>query len=178
MIAMDTPETYISADEIASRIPDGALIGIPKEDGGVAMEVTGLVEVIAGCVHLLPAWASHGFALTTIVVTLAVVMSTFMSNTAAANVLVPMVVAVGTASGGAGVGGQLAILTALACSFAMAMPVSTPPNAIAFATGKIPAIALVRSGGLVSMICIIVLLMGYQLVIPWILRGVSLGGLP
>ena len=40
MTAMDAPETYISADQIASRIPDGALIGIPKEDGGVAMEVT------------------------------------------------------------------------------------------------------------------------------------------
>ncbi|MBT6284157.1 MAG: CoA synthetase, partial [Rhodospirillaceae bacterium] len=37
---MDIPESYISVDEIASRIPDGALIGVPKEDGGVAMEVT------------------------------------------------------------------------------------------------------------------------------------------
>ncbi len=37
---MQVPESYISADEIASRIPDGALIGVPKEDGGVAMEVT------------------------------------------------------------------------------------------------------------------------------------------
>ena len=37
---MDIPESYISADEIASRIPDGALIGVPKEDGGVAMEIT------------------------------------------------------------------------------------------------------------------------------------------
>tara|TARA_R110000868_G_scaffold29889_15_gene111095 strand:- start:2864 stop:3697 length:834 start_codon:yes stop_codon:yes gene_type:complete len=37
---MNIPESYISADEIASRIPDGALIGVPKEDGGVAMEVT------------------------------------------------------------------------------------------------------------------------------------------
>jgi len=37
---MQVPQSYISADEIASRIPDGALIGVPKEDGGVAMEVT------------------------------------------------------------------------------------------------------------------------------------------
>ena len=37
---MSVPETYLSADEIASRIPDGALIGIPKEDGGVSMEIT------------------------------------------------------------------------------------------------------------------------------------------
>ncbi|MGB0630707.1 MAG: CoA transferase subunit A [Alphaproteobacteria bacterium] len=37
---MSVPETYLSADEIASRIPDGALIGVPKEDGGVSMEIT------------------------------------------------------------------------------------------------------------------------------------------
>ena len=37
---MSVPETYLSADEIASRIPDGALIGVPKEDGGVSMELT------------------------------------------------------------------------------------------------------------------------------------------
>lgn len=37
---MSLPESYIATDEIASRIPDGALIGIPKEDGGVAMEIT------------------------------------------------------------------------------------------------------------------------------------------
>lgn len=37
---MNIPESYISADQIASRIPDGALIGVPKEDGGAAMEIT------------------------------------------------------------------------------------------------------------------------------------------
>ncbi len=37
---MPVPETYLSSDEIASRIPDGALIGVPKEDGGVSMEIT------------------------------------------------------------------------------------------------------------------------------------------
>lgn len=37
---MSVPETYLSADEIASRIPDGALIGVPKEDGGASMEIT------------------------------------------------------------------------------------------------------------------------------------------
>ena len=30
---MDAPEIYLSADEIASRIPDGALIGVPKGIG-------------------------------------------------------------------------------------------------------------------------------------------------
>tara|TARA_B100000700_G_scaffold319555_1_gene414895 strand:- start:9912 stop:10733 length:822 start_codon:yes stop_codon:yes gene_type:complete len=37
---MQVPEAYLSSDEIASCIPDGALIGVPKEDGGVSMEIT------------------------------------------------------------------------------------------------------------------------------------------
>ena len=37
---MTMPESYISVEEISAAIPDGALIGVPKEDGGVAMAVT------------------------------------------------------------------------------------------------------------------------------------------
>lgn len=37
---MTVPDTYSTVDELADRIPDGALIGVPKEDGGVAMELT------------------------------------------------------------------------------------------------------------------------------------------
>ncbi|MEM1098783.1 MAG: DASS family sodium-coupled anion symporter [Planctomycetota bacterium] len=145
---------------------------------GVAMSETGLIEVIAQ----MPFAQFQGFLLAAIVVVLGVTMSTFMSNTATANVLVPMVIAIGlggmnaAADGtGGGVAIQLAVLTALACSFAMAMPVSTPPNAIAFATGKIPAATLIRSGGLLSIICVATLLVGYQFVMPVFLKMV-LGG--
>lgn len=37
---MNVPENYLSADQMASRIPDGALVGIPKADSGVAMEIS------------------------------------------------------------------------------------------------------------------------------------------
>lgn len=134
---------------------------------GKAMEVSGLIDVIAG----LPFAELQGAWLAVIIVTLGVGMSTFMSNTATANVLVPMVIAIGLANpdtdAGRTMAVQLTVMTALACSFAMAMPVSTPPNAIAFATGKIPASSLIRSGGLVSLICVVVLLLGYQWVLPW-----------
>ncbi len=134
---------------------------------GKAMELSGLIDVIAG----LPFDQLQGMMLSAIIVGLGVVMSTFMSNTATANVLVPMVIAIGLANpdtdAGRTLAVQLTVLTALACSFAMAMPVSTPPNAIAFATGKIPAGSLIRSGGLISLICVGVLLLGYQIVLPW-----------
>ena len=37
---MTSPETYLSVDQIAKLVPDGALIGMPKEDGGAAMALT------------------------------------------------------------------------------------------------------------------------------------------
>ena len=37
---MSIPKSYLSIDQIASRIPDSALIGIPKDDGGVSMAIT------------------------------------------------------------------------------------------------------------------------------------------
>ena len=66
-------------------------------------------------------------------------------------------------------GAQLAILTALACSFAMALPISTPPNAIAFATGKIDSHDMLRTGGVIGFVSVIVLLLGYQVMIPLVL---------
>jgi sodium-dependent dicarboxylate transporter 2/3/5 len=146
---------------------------------GKAMEVSGLIDVIAG----LPFTDLTGFWLALIIVVLGVGMSTFMSNTATANVLVPMVIAIGLANPDSEVGQtlavQLTVMTALACSFAMAFPVSTPPNAIAFTTGKIPASALLSSGGLVSLICVGVLLLGYQWVLPLVIDvSPTLGEVP
>ncbi len=135
---------------------------------GSAMEVTGLVDVIAG----LPFGGLSGTWLTILLVSLAMVVGVFMSNTATANVMIPMVIALGLSNpdtqAGRAMAVQLAVLVALACSFSMALPVSTPPNAIAFATGRIPTSALIRSGGLISVICTVVLLLGY----PWVLPRV------
>ncbi len=127
---------------------------------GNAMTLTGLVDVITE----LPLAELRGFWLSLAVVILAVGLSTFMSNTAAANLIIPIAMAIGATQAL-----QLALLTALACSFAMALPISTPPNAIAFATGRLPAATLLRVGGLISIVCIIVLLAGYQIVLPLVL---------
>ena len=37
---MSIPKSYLSIDQIASRIPDGTLIGVPKDDGAVSMAIT------------------------------------------------------------------------------------------------------------------------------------------
>ena len=44
---------------------------------------------------------------------------------------------------------------ALALSFAMTLPISTPPNALAYATGKIKNIDMIKAGGIVSVLCML-----------------------
>jgi sodium-dependent dicarboxylate transporter 2/3/5 len=130
---------------------------------GHAIEVTQLDQFIVS----LPIAELSGFWLILLIASVTIVLANFMSNTAAANLLIPMVMALTTVQSEQ-VG--LAILVALSASFAMAMPVATPPNAMAFATGKIPASSLIRSGGLISLIAMVALLIGYQVMIPWLIQ--------
>lgn len=65
---------------------------------------------------------------------LVVIISNFMSNTAAANIMLPIVVAIATTLSSDSAE-FAAIAVALSASFAMTLPVSTPPNAIIYASG-------------------------------------------
>lgn len=65
-----------------------------------------------------------------------VLVSNFMSNTAATNIMLPLVVAL-IASLGSSIVSFMVISIALCASCAMILPVSTPPNAIAYSSGKL-----------------------------------------
>ena len=84
-------------------------------------------------------------------------LSNFISNTAAANLLIPIALAVLTGSGvdtGIKLSGALFFI-ALALSFAMTLPISTPPNALAYATGKISNKDMIKAGGITSVVCFV-----------------------
>ena len=86
---------------------------------------------------------------------LALTMSTFMSNTATANLLLPIMAALGTSLVGLdqlGGGQMLIIAITFACSLAMAMPISTPPNALAHATGLLTTRQMALSGAIIGVI--------------------------
>ena len=63
---------------------------------------------------------------------------------------------------------QLAMLVGISCSFAMAMPVSTPPNALVFASGRAPVQSMLSVGTAISLIAVVALLLGYQIILPWV----------
>jgi sodium-dependent dicarboxylate transporter 2/3/5 len=86
-------------------------------------------------------------------------LSNFISNSAATNLLAPMAVAVATAAGSGPVAAVAAV--ALGSSLAMALPISTPPNAIAYASGAIKTRDMAVAGtaiGAVGMVALVLLL--------------------
>lgn len=87
-------------------------------------------------------WA--GVALVVMATVVAVITSEFTSNTASANMVVPVVIALGQHTG------SDTLVAALAATFASSlgfmMPVSTPCNAIVYGSGQVPLRAMMRSG--------------------------------
>ena len=87
------------------------------------------------------------------------VMSTFMSNTASTALLVPILAAMATSMQGVlepfGGAETMILGVAVCASMAMALPISTPPNALAYGTGLISQGVMARIGicvGIVGMI--------------------------
>lgn len=83
-----------------------------------------------------------------------VVMTTFMSNTATAALLIPIVGAIGAQIQAAPF---LVLSVAVGTSMAMALPVSTAPNAIAYGTGKIKIKDMIKSGLIISVLSLILI---------------------
>lgn len=93
-------------------------------------------------------------------------LSQFISNSAATALMVPIMVAVGKGMEGSlgafGGIGTLLVGVAMAASFAMALPISTPPNAIAYSTGLIKTSQMFKVGVLIGVISLV---LGYSLII-------------
>jgi sodium-dependent dicarboxylate transporter 2/3/5 len=96
------------------------------------------------------------------------VLSNFISNTATAALLVPILCAVGTGMGDtlAEVGGVKTLLVgvAMSASMAMTLPISTPPNALAHSTGFISQYDMARAGLIIGILGGVV---GYLMLIYW-----------
>lgn len=83
-----------------------------------------------------------------IVVAVVVLVTEFASNVAAASAFMPVVAAVAMETGNAPL--PLVMGAAFAATWGFMMPSGTPPNAIAFATGRVTIRDMVRAGALVN----------------------------
>jgi sodium-dependent dicarboxylate transporter 2/3/5 len=119
--------------------------------GGLAMGElafsTGLAEALGkGITSWLPSQTT--VALTMLFTGTAIVLSETTSNTAAANMIVPIAIAVAQAAGVRPI--EPALGATLGASMGFMMPVSTPPNAIVYSSGYIPITAMMRYGVLLD----------------------------
>jgi sodium-dependent dicarboxylate transporter 2/3/5 len=88
--------------------------------------------------------AESMWAITFAAVFIAIVASETTSNTAAANMVVPVVIALALAAKVNPVPPALGAI--LGCSWGFMLPVSTPPNAIVYGSGLVPIIKMIRAG--------------------------------
>lgn len=108
---------------------------------GTGVGATGLDEWLVGMID----WESLGvLAVLAVLGIIGFAMANVISHSAAANLLVPLAVSLAVALDGLNPI-VVASVVAIACSLGMSLPISTPPNAIAYATKEIsiPQMALV-----------------------------------
>jgi sodium-dependent dicarboxylate transporter 2/3/5 len=136
--------------EEATRIDWGIIL---LYGGGMALGElsfsTGLAEALGrSLTGWLPTGPGASVALVAAATLVAVVTSEFTSNTASANMVVPVAMALAAAGGGDPLTAALA--ATFAASLGFMMPVSTPCNAIVYGTGKIRLRDMIRSGAILD----------------------------
>jgi sodium-dependent dicarboxylate transporter 2/3/5 len=135
----------------AARIDWGTILlfGGGLSLGSMAFS-TGLAKALGGGV--LSATGGWPLAIVALLgLFLANIMTEFMSNTATANLLVPMFLALAGAATGSTLLPALAVT--IGCSLAFCFPVATPPNAIVYGSGHVPLVQMIRAGVLLDLGC-------------------------
>lgn len=125
---------------------------------GISMKETGLAEWMVGAIS----WDQMGYIMLLAVFgTVALIMSNFLSNTVTASLLIPLAISLGTSGILEGVFGMVMIglVIALSASFAMVLPISTPPNAIAVSTGMVQTKNMINSGAIIGVIGLILVIL-------------------
>lgn len=118
---------------------------------GIAMRESGLSSWIVG---LIPFSGMQILLILFIFALAAALMTTFISNSATANLLIPIVVGVPAVAPETS-----AVVVALAASAAMILPISTPPNAIAYGSGLVKVKTMIKGGSIITAISIIIVVM-------------------
>lgn len=126
---------------------------------GMALSQSGLTAVL---IEAIPFAQIPLFALIALVCMVTAIMATFMSNTATANLMLPLVATLGVSLADklSSLGGatSLVITATIAASMGMALPISTPPNAIAYGSGLIDTKQMATIGSAVTLLGLLMLI--------------------
>ncbi len=134
---------------------------------GVALEQTGLAKDL---INAIPFASWDPMMLMVGAGCICLFMATFMSHTATASLLMPILAAVAGAmvsSGSMDNPGAIGLLVAIAfaSSLGMALPISTPPNALAYATGLVESKGMAISGTILCLLGLVLTIVVMTLLI-------------
>ena len=155
-----TATGILSSDDMRSLPWDILLLITGGLALGVAIDETGLA---AWVVAQIP---TAGFVAWALVLTfgyVTLILSNLMSNTAAANLVLPLAVAFFAADDV-----QVVIPIALCASLAMCLPISTPPNAIVYGSRRLSSFDLLAGGFIVAIVGPVFVTSWCLFVLKWI----------
>jgi solute carrier family 13 (sodium-dependent dicarboxylate transporter), member 2/3/5 len=130
---------------------------------GNLMFATGLADRV-GQALLRLSGAESLWGVTLAAVFIAILASEATSNTAAANMVVPVIISLALAAGLNPVPPALGAI--LGCSWGFMLPVSTPPNAIVYGSGLVPITRMIRAGVLFDLAGGLLIWAGLRLLLP------------
>lgn len=132
---------------------------------GIGLEQTGLAHALAHAIHY------EALSPMAVVIALSLVcwlMANFMSNTATANLLMPIAAAIGTSMPSLAEAGGLQgllVVVAFSASLGMILPVSTPPNSLAYSTGLIESKDMAKTGLALGLIGLLVVYLAVAILV-------------
>lgn len=130
---------------------------------GRLMFSTGLAEALGHGLTGLSG-ATGLWSITAVSIFFGIVLSETTSNTASANMVIPVVIAVAQGMGVSPL--PPALGACLGASFGFMLPVSTPPNAIVYGSGMVPILTMVRKGILFDIGGFFIILFGLMVLCP------------
>jgi sodium-dependent dicarboxylate transporter 2/3/5 len=134
---------------------------------GAMMFTTGLAAWVGKNVVALTG-ANSLMSLTIVFAVMSLLMSELTSHTASTNMCAPLGITAAVSIGADPV--PVAVAIAMASSLGFMLPVSTPPNAIVFASGLIPITTMIRSGFLIDLLGMIFITIPLVIYfVPWVL---------
>lgn len=154
LLPLNSPKKILTSESLKNIDWSSLLLfGSGLSLGGLLFN-TGLAGLAGN--FLVGTLTAETFILAMIAIIAATVFFTeFTSNTASANILLPIIIAATLQMGIPAMGP--ALMVALACNLAFMLPVATPPNAIVFGSGEVSFKYMLRWGIVMNLIGITLL---------------------
>ena len=132
---------------------------------GTLMFSTGLADAFGTNLTSLTG-ATTLWTVTAVSIAMAIILSETTSNTASANMLIPVVIAISQSMGINPL--PPAIGATIAASYGFMLPVSTPPNAIVYGSGMVNILTMVKRGIFFDIGGFVIILLGLMLMAPFL----------